>query len=231
MLRAYRKDYFPMSDPQYAIKKWLAEKVAPHGKLSELSEATGIAIDKLSRSKELDSPDPKKRRRLQLPEIEAIARFFNELPPGFEDMVSWLRRDRDPAEPDEIAEHTVPVVGYVGAGAEAHFYALSDGELDRVPAPDGATPETVAVEIRGESLGPLFERWLIHYDEVRSPITPDLHGQLCVVGLANDKVLVKKVRPARSKAQGLYDLLSNNEDPMPDQVIVWAAKVKSMVPR
>lgn len=132
---------------------------------------------------------------------------------------------------DESQQGTVPVVGYVGAGAEAHFYALSDGELDRVPAPDGATPETVAVEIRGESLGPLFERWLVHYDEVRSPITPDLHGQLCVVGLPNDKVLVKKVRPAKSKAKGLYDLLSNTEDPMPDQVVEWAAKVKSMVPR
>lgn len=132
---------------------------------------------------------------------------------------------------DESQKGTVPVVGYVGAGAEAHFYALSDGELDRVPAPDGATPETVAVEVRGESLGPLFERWLVHYDEVRSPITPDLHGQLCVVGLANDKVLVKKVRPSKSKLPGLYDLLSNNEEPILDAVILWAARVKSMVPR
>jgi hypothetical protein len=132
---------------------------------------------------------------------------------------------------DEADKDTVPVVGYVGAGAEAHFYALSDGELDRVPAPDNAGPETVAVEIRGESLGPLFERWLVHYDEVRSPITPDLMGQLCVVGLPNDKILVKKVRRAKSKADGLYDLLSNNEDAMLDQVIDWAAKVKSMVPR
>ncbi|WP_207633223.1 phage repressor protein [Devosia aurantiaca] len=100
---------------------------------------------------------------------------------------------------DESQQGTVPVVGYVGAGAEAHFYALSDGELDRVPAPDGATPETVAVEIRGESLGPLFERWLVHYDDVRSPITQDLVGQLCVVGLPDDRVLVKKIRRAKSK--------------------------------
>jgi hypothetical protein len=89
----------------------------------------------------------------------------------------------------------------------------------------------VAVEIRGESLGPLFERWLVHYDEIRSPITPDLLGQLCVVGLPNDKVLVKKVRNSKSKTKGLYDLLSNNEDPMLDVAVEWAAKVKSMVPR
>lgn len=220
-----------MSDPQFAVKKWLSEKVSEHGKLSELSSATDIAIDKLSRSKELHASDPKKRRKLQLEEIAKIARFFNELPPGFEGMTQWLGHRPDPGDHQEVDEKTVPVVGYVGAGAEAHFYALSHGELDRVPAPENAGPETVAVEIRGESLGPLFERWLVHYDEVRSPITADLIGQLCVVGLTDDKVLVKKIRMAKSKAQGLYDLLSNNEDPITDVVVMWAAKVKSMVPR
>src|SRR5690606_15361445 len=136
-----------------------------------------------------------------------------------------------PIATDESEAGTVPLVGYVGAGAEAHFYALSDGELDRVKAPDKASDDTVAVEIRGESLGPLFERWLVFYDEIRSPITPDLHGKLCVVGLPDDKVLVKKVRPAKSKAPGLYDLLSNAEDPILDAVVDWAARVKSMEPR
>lgn len=131
---------------------------------------------------------------------------------------------------DEAQKGTVPLVGYVGAGAEAHFYALSDGELDRVPAPDGATPDTVGVEVRGESLGALFQHWIVYYDEVRSPVTPDMHGKLCVVGLANDKVLVKQIRPAKG-APGLYDLLSNAEDPIRAVGILWAARVKSMVPR
>src|SRR5262245_21011143 len=50
---------------------------------------------------------------------------------------------------------TVPLVGYVGAGAQAHFTAA--GELGRVPAPEGSTDATVAVEIRGESLGSFFD--------------------------------------------------------------------------
>ena len=123
----------------------------------------------------------------------------------------------------------MPVVGYVGAGAEAHFYALSHGELDRVPAPDGAGSEAVAVEVRGDSLGPLFQRWLVHYDEIRSPITSDLIGRLCVVGLPDDKVLVKQIKA--TKNPGLYDLLSNNDEPIRDVPIMWAARVKSMVPR
>ena len=45
---------------------------------------------------------------------------------------------------------TVPIVGYVGAGSAAHFYATGDGELDRVEAPEYANENTVGAEIRGE---------------------------------------------------------------------------------
>lgn len=140
----------------------------------------------------------------------------------------YLLGTSDNPNPD-YTERTVPLVGYVGAGAAAHFYAAGDGNLDEVPAPDDATADTVAVEIRGESLGSLFDQWLVFYDEVRSPVTPDLLGRLCVVGLADDKVLIKQIR--RSKTPGLYHLLSNTEGPIFDVEIVWAAKVKSMVPR
>jgi len=123
----------------------------------------------------------------------------------------------------------VPLVGYVGAGATAHFYASADEGLGTAPAPEGATASTVAVEIRGESLGALFEHWLVYYDEVRSPVTHDMIGRLCVVGLVDDRVLVKKIQ--RSKTPGLYHLLSNTEAPIFDAEVVWAARVKSMMPR
>jgi hypothetical protein len=218
---AYREDA-GMSDPQMALKRWFHEKTAPHGVKAKLADATGYTSTQISRMRNLDTDDPKKRQEIPLDMIEKAARFFDDLPPGFEAMTQWV---------DTIPEErTVPLVGYVGAGAEAHFYALSDGELDRVPAPDGATADTVAVEVRGESLGALFQHWIVYYDEIRSPVTPDMHGKLCVIGLANDKVLVKQIKPSKGAA-GFYDLLSNTEDPMKAVAIMWAAKVKSMVPR
>ncbi len=126
---------------------------------------------------------------------------------------------------------TVRVVGYVGAGAAAHFYAVAQGELDEVPAPEDASPETVAVEIRGNSLGELFDRWLLFYDTVHRPVTIDLIGHLCVVGLSDDRVLVKKIRRAISGRKGRFDLHSNFEEPIRDVEIEWGARVKSMVPR
>lgn len=121
------------------------------------------------------------------------------------------------------------VVGYVGAGATAHYYALPADELDTVPAPEGATPETVAVEIRGSSLGPMFDRWLAFYDDVRRPATDDLIGKLCVIGLSDERVLIKRLEKGRRA--GLYRLASNTEPPIEDVPIEWAARVKGMVPR
>ena len=124
---------------------------------------------------------------------------------------------------------TVPVVGYVAAGAEAHYYADGDGGLGQVEAPPGARPSTVAVEIRGESLGALFDGWLAFYDETRTPVTPDLIGELCVVGLPDGRVLIKRLKPTPDPER--FHLLANTEAPLLDQEVTWAARVLTMRPK
>lgn len=46
----------------------------------------------------------------------------------------------------------VPLVGFVSAGAQAIMFDQAHGPLDLVPAPFDATPSTVAVEVRGDSM-------------------------------------------------------------------------------
>lgn len=123
---------------------------------------------------------------------------------------------------------TVPLVGKVAAGAKMIFFA-DTGEWARVPAPEDVNENTVAVEIEGTSLGPLFDKWLVYYDRVERPLTRASLGKLCVVGLRDGAIMVKLVRPSKSK--GLFHLYSNTEDPILDAEIEWAARVKSMVPR
>lgn len=127
------------------------------------------------------------------------------------------------------AIQTVPVVGYVGAGATAVLFADGQGPFGEAPAPVDSSSSTVAVEIRGDSLGSFFNQWLVYYDDVRTPVTPDLVGALCVVGLADGRILVKKIQ--KSREPGLYHLLSQTEDPILDAEVVWAARVKTMTPR
>lgn len=122
-----------------------------------------------------------------------------------------------------------PLVGFVSAGSRAHFFADGQGPFDEVPAPEGSTERTVAVEIRGDSLGSFFNEWLVYYDDVRAPVTPDLIGRLCVVGVADGRVLIKKIKT--SQTPGLYHLLSQTEEPILDVEVLWAARVRSMTPR
>lgn len=151
-------------------------------------------------------------RRLTADYIAAAARAFNV------------------KQSEVITEkETVPVVGYVGAGALTHFYSDGHGNLDEVPMPENGTDTTVAVEARGDSLGSFFNQWLIYYDEVRDPPTPDMIGRLCVVGLPDERVLVKKLM--RGSKPGLFHLLSQTESPIEDQELLWAAKVTAMTPK
>lgn len=123
----------------------------------------------------------------------------------------------------------IPIVGYVGASSEAVFFEEGQGPFGEAPSIDGAMPSTVAVEIRGTSLGPIFDRWLAYYDDLRTPPTSDLVGKLCVVGLEDERVLIKYV--ARSRGYNRFDLSSNTEQPMFDVLLRWAAEVKDMKPR
>lgn len=147
--------------------------------------------------------------------------FGGDLDVRSEDVAALL--DRPPSK------RMVKLKGYVGAGSEAHFYALSDEDFDEVEAPPGATDQTVAVEIRGTSLGTLLNTWLVFYDDVRSPVSDDMIGRVCVVGLADDRILIKQIQ----RSNGGFRLVSNSASipPIEDAKIEWAARVIAMKPR
>lgn len=122
----------------------------------------------------------------------------------------------------------VPLVGFVRAGAEAVYLPLNESEWDRVPAPEGSTATTRALEIRGDSLGELFDRWLVYFNDEHRQITPDLVNKLCVLELEDGRTLVKKIKRTGPDA---YELLSNTEPPIRNARIVWAARVIDMRPQ
>lgn len=151
--------------------------------------------------------------------IEAIA-------PVLKTSVSWLLRAEGPEEIDLENGGTIPLVGFVGAGAEAQLYSEGQGPFDYVEAPEGSTEKTVAVQIKGESLGRAFNSWLVFYDDIRGPPTDDLLSKLCVVGLADGRVLVKILE--KGGIPKTFNLYPNTEGGVIyDAVVEWAAKVKT----
>lgn len=131
--------------------------------------------------------------------------------------------------PAPASRRTVPLIGHVSAGARAVLFGEGQGPFGEAPWIDGANADTVAVEIRGDSLGSFFNEWLVYYDNVERPVTRDLIGKLCVVGLTDARVLVKKLKESPDPRR--FHLLSQTEDPILDVEVVWAAKVKTMTPR
>lgn len=116
----------------------------------------------------------------------------------------------------------VDIVGYIGAGQAV--YQEAQGPLGTANAPPRLTQSTVAVEVRGNSMAGVAEDgWIVYYDDRREPPTSDLIGRLCVVGLPDGKVYVKKLY--RGTTADKYHLVSTSGADILDQPVEWAAKV------
>lgn len=230
-----RSDYRPMD----SLKKIVA-RIEKRLKAVGLKAATASKLAGLSESAIYNL---KRGAAGKISTKGANASTFAALAPVLKSTVEWLTTGKGPETPeDDHIESSavlqdaarkgkfVRVVGYVGAGSVAHYYAVMQDDFEEVEAPSDATDQTVAVEIRGGSLGNAFNSWLVYYDDIRSPITEELYNELCVVGLADDRILVKIVRPQRN---GFFTLESNAniEPPIVDADVEWAALVTDMKKR
>lgn len=215
-------------------KKGLGRRIATAREQAKLNQTEFGAVFGLTRSavsqweSDTTEPTPEKLRAIA---VKTGADFdWLATGRGSPKFGGDMRSEDVAATLDGPTERKVKLKGYVGAGSKAHFYAVADEDFEEVPAPDNANDQTIALQIKGKSWGPAMDTWLVFYDDVRSPITPDMLGQPCVVGLADDRILLKVIK---SDGRGGFDLYSNSstEDVIRDAEIEWAAKVTSMRPR
>lgn len=138
--------------------------------------------------------------------------------------VGWLLTGEGPTE-----GMSVPIVGLVGADPEgAILFSTSQGELGQAPLVPGATTKTVAVEVRGSSMQGIAENGsLVYYNDRHDPPTADLIGQVCVVGLEDGRVLIKRLM--RGGRRNTFDLLSFTGANLKDQRVLWAAPVLNVL--
>jgi transcriptional regulator with XRE-family HTH domain len=130
-------------------------------------------------------------------------------------------------------DNEVPVMGYVGEGAEIFPYddtPVGEG-LYRVLVPRGLDPKkTVAAEIRGDSMLPIEPGWVVFWTKMFEGVPIDALGHLCVVKLANDgPMLIKHLR--RGYSRGRFNLLSNNAAIREDEQLEWASRIRAVLPR
>lgn len=124
----------------------------------------------------------------------------------------------------------VPIIGIARAGTGEIDYSLGQGNLGEVEAPEMSTAQTVALEVRGDSMGGRIEEGdIVFYDDRREPVTPDLYGKVCVVQKRDGNVVIKKLQPG--SRPGHFHLISYSAAPEFDIPVVWAAKVNSIRPK
>jgi transcriptional regulator with XRE-family HTH domain len=125
----------------------------------------------------------------------------------------------------------IPVVGYVGAGASV--YPVNDVDeatgLETIERPPFITGDAIAVEVRGDSLYPVAEEgWKLIYTGEPAVIEDEVLNKLCVVALVDGRVLVKRL--VRGSKPQRYHLLSTNAPMIEDAEVLWAAKVRAIIP-
>lgn len=137
-------------------------------------------------------------------------------------------------EPGDIigSPRDVPVVGYIGAGAEV--FPFDDHEkgdgLEHVPAPVGMSGEKIlGLRVRGDSMLPFKDGWLIFYTrENDGDIEGKCLNQLCAVQVRNGPLLLKELRRGYQKDR--FMLFSYNAEPINDVEIDWCGKVVDIRP-
>jgi len=143
----------------------------------------------------------------------------------------WLLEGGARREHESKPPPPVPIVGYVGAGAEIHpvdDHAKGQGMDDAPPFP-GQDGPAVAVRVRGDSMLPQIEDgWILYYTRDRDGVPSACVGKLCVVQVTDGPMLVKKLEPGKRK--GLWRLVSYNASPREDVKLDWAARVAAIVP-
>lgn len=117
--------------------------------------------------------------------------------------------------------NTIPVEGYVGAGAE--FIPFEDGNLGLGDAPVQIEPNSSAVIVRGDSMYPrYFDGEYLYYTKDSNDPAVFL-GQECVIKLHDGRMFVKILR--KSTKKGHFNLESWNSPTIEDQMVEWAAPV------
>jgi phage repressor protein C with HTH and peptisase S24 domain len=189
------------------LSDWLKKALTGAGKSQSelarhLTAALGRSIDRAAVNKMVSG-----KRAISADELLEASRFLSTPTP-------------------QDFQKLVKLAGYVGAGQEV--YQFDDDGAGFVEAPPSAEDGTEAVEVRGESMLPLYEDGTILYYSRQLP-PENMVGRRAVVKLADDRILVKAVR--RGAEKGLFTLVSLNAPDIEDVALQWAAPIDWIKPR
>lgn len=136
--------------------------------------------------------------------------------------------------PSEIIENAdadlVPVMGYVGAGAEIlpEFEQTPPDGLDQITLPFPLPDDMIAFEVRGDSMMPVYKdgHIIVCYREQKRPLEA-FFGEEVAVRTSDGRRFIKTLM----RASPGVNLMSWNAAPIENVGIEWIGEIFAVLPR
>jgi transcriptional regulator with XRE-family HTH domain len=126
---------------------------------------------------------------------------------------------------------SVPLMGYVGAGAEVEpdFEQVPNEGLEQIPVPFDLPSEMIAFQVRGDSMMPQFRDGavLIVYREQRRSLE-SFYGEEAAVRTSDGRRYIKTI--IRGNKAGFVNLISWNAQPIENVHLAWVGEIFSVFP-
>lgn len=137
---------------------------------------------------------------------------------------------REPPSVDEPVLSPIPVMGYLGAGAEVmpEFEQVPPEGLDQIEVPFPLPGEMIAFKVRGDSMLPVYKDGavIIVYRDQQRPLHA-FFGEEAAVRTSDGRRFIKTVMRGRD---GLVNLLSWNAPPIEDVHLEWVGEIFATLP-
>lgn len=131
---------------------------------------------------------------------------------------------------EALTRPSVPVIGYVGAGAE--IFPIDDHSqgagFDEIPAPPGVF-RAIALVIKGDSMWPRYQEGDVVVIDKEQYSFDSLIGKTCYILLEDGRSFLKILQS--SKTKGFWDLISHNAPPIEGVLIDRAYPVSWVKPK
>lgn len=200
---------------QHEMKLWLQERLGPRrsGRRKELAEFLDVSADKITR---WANTDPGKESHIIPADVfQRMQVFFG-----------------DDAETMFDGTTRVPLMGYLGAGAEIEpdFEQVPPDGLDDISVPFPVPDDMIAFKVRGTSMLPVYrpDAIIIVYREQRKPIE-SFYGLEAAVRTTQGRRYIKTIN--RGALPRTVNLISWN-DPAPIEGVglEWIGEIFAVLP-
>lgn len=132
---------------------------------------------------------------------------------------------------EDPEENVVPLMGYIGAGAEImpEFEQVPDEGLDQIHVPFPLPAEMIALEVRGDSMLPVYKdgHVIIVYKDQKRP-THAFFGEEAAVRTGDGRRFLKTIMRGNGNA---VTLMSFNAGPIENVQLDWIGEIFATIPR